>query len=88
MVPLSFLWDLDDDPNGYVLHCARHCITKTEVEEAFRNVVDVDSSESSGRLVVFGDTEKGRHLLVVFEEAGDETVYVVTAYEVRRRYPR
>jgi len=40
---------------------------------------------SSGRPVVFGDTSTGRHLMVVYEETGEDTVYPVTAYEVPRR---
>jgi DNA-binding XRE family transcriptional regulator len=34
--PLRFeaiLWDLDDDPDGNVQHCADHGVTKEEVEE-------------------------------------------------------
>ena len=81
----SILWDLDDDPDGNVQHCADHGVTKEEVEEVFQNVTDLDVSRSSGRPVVFGDTVAGRHLMVVYEEIDEETVYPVTAYEVPRR---
>jgi uncharacterized DUF497 family protein len=79
------IWDLDDDPDGNVHHCAEHGITPDEVEEVFQNAADADTSRSSGRPVVFGDTRAGRHLMVVYEEIDADTVYPVTAYEVPRR---
>lgn len=88
MTPTSILWDLDDDPNGNIYHCAEHGVSKDEVEEAFENVIDVDISRSSGLPVVFGETKAGRHLLVVYELVDDDTVYPVTAYEVPRRQRR
>jgi hypothetical protein len=36
----SIIWDLDDDPDGNVQHCAGHGITKEEVEEVFQNAED------------------------------------------------
>ena len=81
----SLLWDLEDDPEGNVQHCAEHGVTMEEVEEVFQNVTDADISRSSGRPVVFGDTHTGRHLMVVFEVIDESTAYPVTAYEVRRK---
>lgn len=81
----SIIWDLDDDPAGNVQHCGEHGVTKEEVEEVFQNVTDEDTSHSSGRPVVFGDTSAGRHLMVVYEQIDDDTVYPVTAYEVPQR---
>ena len=43
----SIVWDLDDDPDGNVQHCAAHGVTKEEVEAVFRNVTDEDISRSS-----------------------------------------
>ena len=80
----SILWDLDDDPDGNVQHCAEHGVTK-EVEEVFENAMDEDVSRSTGRPVVFGDTSTGHHLMIAFEEIDSDTVYPVTAYEVPRR---
>ena len=54
-------------------------------EEVLQNATDVDVSHSSGRPVVFGDTDAGRHLMVVYEEIDADTIYPVTAYEVPRR---
>jgi uncharacterized DUF497 family protein len=81
----AIIWDLDDDPDGNVQHCAAHGVTKQEVEEVFQNAADADQSRSSGRPAVFGDTSTGRHLIVVYEEIDADTVYPVTAYEVPRR---
>jgi uncharacterized DUF497 family protein len=81
----SIIWDLDDDPDGNVQHCAQHGITKEEVEEVLQNATDTDVSRSSGRPVVFGDTSTGRHILVAYEEIDADTVYLVTAYEVPQR---
>jgi uncharacterized DUF497 family protein len=80
----SIIWDLDDDPDGNVQHCAEHGVTKEEVEEVFENATDADISQSTGRPVVFGDTSTGRHLIVVYEEVDADTVYPVTAYDVPR----
>lgn len=53
----SVIWDLDDEPDGNVQHCAEHGISKEEVDEVFQNATDKDISRSSGRPVVFGDHE-------------------------------
>jgi uncharacterized DUF497 family protein len=79
------IWDLDDDPDGNVQHCAEHGLTKEEIEDVFRNPSDADSSRSSARPVLFGDTRAGRHVMVVYERIDADTVYPVTAYEVPRR---
>ena len=34
---------------------------------------------------LFGDTSTGRHLIVVYEQIDDDTVYPVTAYDVPPR---
>ena len=81
----AILWDLDDDPDGNVQHCAEHGVTKEEVEEVFENATDADVSRSSSRPVIFGDTSTGKHLMVVFEVIDADTVYPVTAYEVPER---
>lgn len=82
------IWDLDDDPDGNVQHCAEHGVGKEEVEEVLQHATDADDSRSSGRPVVFGDTDAGRHLMVVYDEVDAESVYPVTAYEVPRRMKR
>ncbi len=81
----SISWDRDDDPNGNVQHIARNNISKEEVEDVLMNPSDMDTSRSSGRPIVFGDTRTGRHLLVVYEMIDSDTFYPITAYDVPRR---
>ena len=74
----SLLWDLEDDPDGNVQHCAEHGITMEEVEEVFQNVSDADISRSSGRPVVFGDTHKGLfdpNVVKVVRDANHRALY-------------
>ena len=56
-----------------------------EVEDVFKNPTGTDTSRSSGRPVVFGDTSKGRHLMVVYEVVDASTVYPITAYDAPKR---
>jgi hypothetical protein len=45
--PLRFeaiIWDLDEDPDGNVQHCADHGVMKEEVEEVLENPVDLISA--------------------------------------------
>jgi uncharacterized DUF497 family protein len=81
----SILWDLDDDPAGNVKHIAKHGLTKEEVENVFQNPTGTDTSRSSGRPVVFGDTGTGRHLIVVYDVIDATTFYPITAYDVPKR---
>lgn len=81
----TIIWDMDDDPAGNVQHCDEHDVTKEEVEEVIQNASDADLSRSSGRPVLFGDTNTGRHLIVVYESIDQDTIYPITAYEVPRR---
>ena len=84
----QIVWDLHDDPDGNVQHCAEHGITKEEVEDVLQNPTDSDVSRSSGRPILFGDTSTGRHLAVVYDEIDPDTAYPITAYEVTRRRQR
>jgi uncharacterized DUF497 family protein len=81
----SILWDLDDDPEGNVQHCAQLGVTREEVEEVLTNPTDTDESHSSGSPAAFGDTSTGRHLIVVYEEIDADAVYPITAYDVPRK---
>ena len=81
----SIFWDMDDDPNGNVLHCAAHGVTQDEFEEVLQNPTDTDTSRSTGKSVAFGDTVAGRHLIIVYEAIDTETVYPITAYDVPRK---
>ncbi len=81
----SIQWDRDDDPHGNVQHIARHHLTMEEVEAVFQHPTGTDTSRSSGRPVVFGETGTGRYIMVAYEVVDASTVYPITAYEVPRR---
>lgn len=49
MPHFTFIWDLDDDPDGNVQHIAEHGITPEEVEEIVSNPSGRTASRSSGR---------------------------------------
>lgn len=85
MIFHSILWDLDDDPDGNVQHCAEHGVTKEGIEQAIENCIDEDVSRSSGRPVLFGEMNSGRHLMIAYEEIDEDTIYPVTAYDVPRK---
>lgn len=40
----TVIWDLDDDPDGNVQHCAEHDVAKEEVEEVLQHPSDADVS--------------------------------------------
>ncbi len=73
--------DWDDLPGGNVEHVEAHDLTTEEVEYVLENYESKASSRSSGYPSVFGYTQDGRYVIVVFEEE-DDTVIPVTAYEV------
>ena len=76
------LWDLDQDEQGNVLHIAVHGLAKNDVARVFDKPVGFDTSDSSGRPMVFGYTDDGRYIVVVYDQIDEDTVYPVTAFEV------
>ena len=81
----TILWDLADDPNGNVAHCAEHGVSQDEIEDVLANPTDTGVSRKSGRPIAFGNTQTGRHLLVVYEEVDADTIYPITAFDVPPR---
>ncbi len=77
------IWDLDDDPEGNVMHISEHGLTVEEVEEVLYAAEEVIASQSSGRPITFGETSTGRYIAVVFDVIDEDplSVYPVTAYE-------
>ncbi len=53
-----------------------------DVARVFDNPVGSDTSDSSGRPMIFGYTGDGRYITVVYEQIDEDTVYPVTAFEV------
>lgn len=76
------VWDPDDDPRGNVQHLARHDVSKADVAEVLRDPIGQETSQSTGRPIVFGETRLGRRLAVVFEVIDAGTVYPITAFDV------
>jgi hypothetical protein len=78
------IWDLEDDPDGNVMHIAEHGISQEEVEEVVGNPQNPSvPSDSSGRPLTFGWTSTGRYLGVVWEHVCDDprTIKPVTAFD-------
>ncbi len=73
------LWDDPDDPAGNVQHIAEHGLT---IEEVLSNPTSEGTSASTGRPCVWGYTLEGIYIIVVYEEIDEDTIRVVTAYEV------
>lgn len=78
---LRIIWDLADDADGNVQHIAENGVTPDEVEGVLQTADDAQFSRSSGRPLVFGYTDTGRLVAVIFEWVDEDTVYPVTAYE-------
>ena len=74
------IWN--DEPGENVDHIAEHGLLPEEVEHVLANHESGAESHSSGRPCVFGYTEDGRYIIVIYDEIDEDTVYPVTAYEV------
>ena len=81
----SIFWDEEDDPNGNIEHISEHDLTVEDVEHVLKNPTEEGKSKSSGLPAVWGYTPDGRFLIVVYEEVAQNTVRVITAYEVPER---
>lgn len=79
---LRILWDDPTDPNGNVRHIAEHGLSIEEVEDVLEAPTSEDVSDSSSLPCVWGCTLEGTYLFVVYQEIDEETIRVVTAYEV------
>jgi uncharacterized DUF497 family protein len=84
----SCFWDDEDDPNSNIQHIAEHDLTTGDVEHVLRNPTDKGMSKSTGFPAVWGYTSDGRYIIVVYEEIAENTVRVITAYEVPERKRR
>ena len=82
MAPLSVLWDDENDHDGNAEHIAEHELTVEDVEYVLENPTSVGVSKSTGLPVAWGYTPDDRYIIVVYEELEEETIRVVTAYDV------
>ncbi len=76
------LWDEPDDPDGNVQHIAEHGLTIEDVEDVLSNPTSEGNSASTGRPCVWGYTLESIYIIVVYEDIDQDTIRVVTAYEV------
>ena len=65
---------------GNVDHIAENGLSIGDIEYVVMNPERYGRSRSSGRPVLFGYTEVGEYVCVVYEEIGDVAIYPVTAY--------
>ena len=76
------IWDDPDDPGGNVQHIAEHGSTIEDVEEAMASSTSEGVSASSGRPCIWGYTLEDVYIIVVYERIDEDTIRVLTAYEV------
>ncbi len=74
------IWN--DDPGENVEHIGEHGLLPDEVEYVMENSESGSESHSSGHPCVFGYTQDGRYIIVVYDPIDEDTIYPVTAYEV------
>jgi len=79
----QIIWN--EEPGGNIEPIAEHGLTPEDVEYVLANQGGEEVSQSSGLPCVFGATQDGRFILVVFERVDKDSVYPVTAYEVPER---
>ena len=79
---LSILWDEENDPAGNVEHIAEHDLTVEDVEHVLARPASEGHSKSTGLPAAWGHTADGRYIIVVYEQIDEDTIRVVTAYEV------
>ncbi len=77
MPHVFFIWN--DELIEYI---GQHGVSQDEFEEVVLNSQDVQTSRSSGRPIVFGETSTGKFLACVFEYVDADHIVPVTAYEV------
>ncbi len=63
-------------------YIGQHGVTQDEFEEVGPNSQDVQTSRSSRRPIVFGETSTGKFPACVFEYVDADHIVPVTAYEV------
>lgn len=80
MTDFEFIWN--ERPGGNVEHLADNNLIPEDISHALATVTEFTFSRSSGRPAFKGLTQDGRHIFVVYEELHENTVYVVTAYEI------
>ncbi len=84
---LSFEWDKGNEQKNWL----KHKVTGEEAEEAFDDdkrliLEDTKHSEKEPRFILFGKTDKGRMLFVVYTLRNEGTkVRIISARDVNRK---
>jgi uncharacterized DUF497 family protein len=66
--------------NGNIEHIAENGLSIGDVEHVVMHANSQGKSRSSGRPMVFGHTEAGEYICVIYERLDEDTIYPVTAY--------
>jgi hypothetical protein len=82
MVPLRAIWDLDDDPEGNVVHISEHGLSVEDVESAIASPTGWGRSNTTGKPALWGYTPDGTYIIVIYEQIDEDTIRVATAFEV------
>ena len=76
------IWDEPDDPDGNIQHIEEHGLTIEDVEEVLSSTTGEGTSDSTGRPCAWGYTLEGIYIIVVYDQIDEDTIRVVTGYEV------
>lgn len=82
-----FEWDDENKKNGNVQHLRDHGIEPEEAEECFLHdfLFARDERRFDDVYVMDGNTDRGRHLRLVFQDKGNGLVRVFTGWELKRK---
>jgi uncharacterized DUF497 family protein len=79
---LRILWDDPGDPDGNVQHISEHGLSIADVEDVLENPSSEGFRASTSRPCAWGYTLEGLYIIVIYEAVDEDTIRVVTAYEV------
>jgi uncharacterized DUF497 family protein len=81
----KFEWDSEKKKNGNVQHLRDHGIEPQEAEECFFHdyVFASDERRFDDVYVMEGKTDRGRKLLLVFQDKGNRLARIFTGWELK-----
>lgn len=82
MALFRIIWDEEDDPEGNVAHISEHGLTIDDVETVLAEPSSAGTSRSTGGPVAWGYTPDGKYIIVAYQRIDEDTIRVITAYEV------
>lgn len=66
------------------LHMLKHNVTPDEVKEVFKNK-NYKSKRKDKSFMALGKTNNDRYLQIVYRKLKDDTIFVITAYELENK---